>query len=66
TDIVLTTEGQDERLKASHELQRYHASIVAQVPLYVPDMVIAYRKGLKGVVLYGGGQHDWSKAYVEL
>ena len=46
---------------------------VYQIPLYVPDLVIAFNKGLvvsetydmPGVILAGGGSHDWSRAYVE-
>ena len=46
---------------------------VYQVPLYVPDLVIAFNRGLvvstsyddPGVLLAGGGNHFWARAYVE-
>ena len=65
-DKVLTEKDPDLRLQYSHELQNYFVELVPQVPLYVPDLVIAFNKGLKGYYLQGGGAHDWSLAYVEL
>lgn len=64
-DKVLTEKDQDLRLQYSQELQNYFVELVPQVPLYVPDLVIAYNKGLKGAYINGGGAHDWSHAYVE-
>ena len=64
-DKVLTEMDQDLRLKCSHELENYFVELVPQVPLYVPDLVIAYNKGLRGAYINGGGAHDWSHAYVE-
>lgn len=64
-DLVLTEKDPDKRLQESHELQNYFVELVPQVPLYVPDLVIAYNKGLKGAYIVGGGNHDWSRAYIE-
>ncbi|MDD4011277.1 MAG: ABC transporter substrate-binding protein [Sphaerochaetaceae bacterium] len=64
-DKVLTEKDPEKRLQYSHELQNYFVELVPQVPLYVPDLVIAYKKGLKGAYLTGGGAHDWSRAYIE-
>ena len=36
------------------------------MPLYVADLVIAYNKNLQGTYLFGGGNHNWSWAYVAL
>lgn len=65
-DKVLTTKDPEDRLQASYELQNYFVELVPQVPLYVPDLVIAFTKNLKGAQLFGGGNHDWSNAWVEL
>jgi len=64
-DRVLTEKDAATRLKLSVDLQNYFVELVPQVPLYVPDLVIAYNKGLKGAYLTGGGAHDWSRAYIE-
>lgn len=64
-DKVLTEKDQAKRLQYSVELQNYFVELVPQVPLYVPDLVIAYNKGLKGAYMTGGGAHDWSRAYIE-
>ena len=53
-------------MKESVELQKYLAEATPQVPLYVANLVIAYKKGLTGTYLFGGGNHDWSHAYVDL
>ena len=66
TDKILVEKDTDLRMQESHELQQYMAEIVPQVPLYVPDLVIAYNKNLKGTYLFGGGNHVWSHAYVAL
>ena len=66
TDKILTEKDEDARLQESHDLQQYMAEIVPQVPLYVPDLVIAYNKNLKGTYLFGGGNHIWTWAYVSL
>jgi len=65
-DKVLTEKNPALRLEYSHDLQNYLVELVPQIPLYVPDLVIAYNKGLKGQYLQGGGAHDWSLAYIEL
>ena len=65
-DKVLTEKDPAQRLQDSHDLQRYLAEVVPQVPLYVPDLVIAYNKNLKGTYLFGGGNHQWNHAYVSL
>ena len=64
-DKVLTEKDPANRLQYSYDLQNYMVEIVPQVPLYVPDLVIAYNKGLKGATIYGGGNHNWSRAYIE-
>ena len=72
-DKVLTEMDQDKRLQYSHDYQNYMVETVYQVPLYVPDLVIAYNKGLvvadnyddPGVLFAGGGNHFWARAYVE-
>lgn len=61
---VLTIKDQDERTEKSIELQKYLAEESPQVPLYVADLVIAYRNGLTGTYLFGGGNHVWTHAYV--
>lgn len=63
-DKVLTEMDGEKRLQYSHELQNYFVELVPQVPLYVPDLVIAYNKGLRGEYISGGGAHDWSHAYI--
>ena len=66
TDKILVEKDADVRMQESQELQQYMAEIVPQVPLYVPDLVIAYNKNLQGTYLFGGGNHVWSHAYVAL
>lgn len=61
---VLTIKDPDERTQKSIELQKYLAEECPQVPLYVADLVIAYRSGLTGTYLFGGGNHVWTHAYV--
>ena len=61
---ILTLKDQDERNAKSIELQKYLAEEAPQVPLYVADLVIAYRDGLTGTYFFGGGNHVWSHAYV--
>ena len=53
-----------ERTAKSVELQKYLAEECPQVPLYVADLVIAYRNGLSGTYFFGGGNHVWTHAYV--
>ncbi len=73
-DKVLTEMDQDQRLQYSYDYQNYMVEQVYQVPLYVPDLVIAFANGLvvadsydaPGVQLVGGGNHNWARAYVEL
>lgn len=62
---ILTQKDQDKRMEESIEVQKYLADECPQVPLYVANLVIAYRNGLKGSYLYGGGNHYWVHAYVE-
>ena len=62
---ILTEKDKDTRYKESVELQKYLAEECPQVPLYVANLVIAYRNGLKGTYLFGGGNHVWTHAYVE-
>jgi peptide/nickel transport system substrate-binding protein len=63
---ITAEKDQDTRMKESVELQKYLAEATPQVPLYVANLVIAYKKGLTGTYLFGGGNHDWSHAYVDL
>lgn len=65
-DKILTEKDTDARIQESRELQQYMADIVPQVPLYVPDLVIAYHKNIQGTYLFGGGNHQWTHAYVAL
>lgn len=65
-DEILTVKDEALRRQESEELQQYMADIVPQVPLYVPDLVIAYNKNLEGTYLFGGGNHVWSHAYVKM
>ena len=62
---VLTEKDKDTRLQLSQDLQTYLVEACPQVPLYVADLVIAYREGLTGQYLFGGGNHNWSWAYVQ-
>lgn len=63
-DIVSTEKDQDKRMAAGIELQNYLVEACPQVPLYIANLVIAYNKNLRGEYLYGGGNHDWSHAYI--
>ena len=65
-DKIIVEKDVDTRLQESHDLQNYMVELVPQVPLYVPDLVIAYNKNLEGTYLFGGGNHVWSHAYVKL
>lgn len=65
-DAVRTEPDQDKRYKEGVELQEYLVDECPQVPLYIANLVIAYRKGLKGDYFFGGGNHDWSHAYIDL
>ena len=62
---ILTEKDRDTREQLSIEMQEYLVEACPQVPLYVADLVIAYRKGLTGTYLFGGGNHNWSWAYVQ-
>ena len=63
---VLTEKDKETRLQLSQDLQTYLVEACPQVPLYVADLVIAYDKNLQGQYLFGGGNHNWSWAYVAL
>lgn len=63
-DLVATEKDQDKRMQYGIELQEYLVEACPQVPLYIANLVIAYNKNLKGEYLYGGGNHDWSHAYI--
>lgn len=63
---VLTEPDQDKRYNYGVELQEYLVDQCPQVPLYIANLVIAYRYNLKGEYLFGGGNHDWSHAYIDL
>ena len=62
---ILTEKDRDTREQLSIEMQEYLVEACPQVPLYVADLVIAYREGLTGQYLFGGGNHNWSWAYVQ-
>ena len=64
TDLVATEKDQDKRMKDGIELQELLVDDCPQVPLYIANLVIAYNKNLKGERLFGGGNHDWSHAYI--
>ena len=63
---ILTQKDADVRMQESIELQKYLAEECPQVPLYVANLVIAYRNGLEGTYLFGGGNHFWAHAYIDL
>ncbi|MEA4964978.1 MAG: ABC transporter substrate-binding protein [Oscillospiraceae bacterium] len=63
---ILTEKDKDKRYDESVELQKYLAEECPQVPLYVANLVIAYRTGLTGTYLFGGGNHKWNHAYIDL
>lgn len=63
-DIVATEKDQAVRAAASTELQEYLVNACPQVPLYIASLVIAYNNNLQGTCLYGGGNHNWSHAYI--
>lgn len=63
-DLVATEKDQDKRMEYGIELQKYLVEACPQVPLYIANLVIAYNKNLKGEYLFGGGNHDWSHAYI--
>ena len=63
-DLVATEKDQDKRMQDGIELQKYLVNACPQVPLYIANLVIAYNKNLRGERLYGGGNHDWSQAYI--
>lgn len=64
TDTVATEKDQEKRMAAGKELQEYLVDSCPQVPLYIANLVIAYKKDLKGDYFYGGGNHDWRHAYI--
>ncbi len=64
TDLVATEKDQDKRMQDGIELQKLLVEECPQVPLYIANLVIAYNKNLKGERLFGGGNHDWSHAYI--
>ncbi len=63
-DKVATEKDQDVRMKAGIELQEYLVNACPQVPLYIANLVIAYNSNLQGQYFYGGGNHNWSHAYI--
>lgn len=62
---LLVERDPDKRYDYGVELQELLVDDCAQVPLYIANLVIAYNSGLKGEYLFGGGNHDWSHAYIE-
>ena len=63
-DKVATEKDQDARMAAGIELQEYLVNACPQVPLYIANLVIAFNKDLQGQYFYGGGNHNWSHAYI--
>ena len=63
-DVVATEKDQDVRMQAGIELQEYLVDACPQVPLYIASLVIAYNNNLQGQYFYGGGNHNWSHAYI--
>ena len=63
-DVVNTEKDEEKRMQAGIELQEYLVDACPQVPLYIANLVIAYNKNLTGTLLFPGGNHDWSHAYV--
>ncbi|NLU23491.1 MAG: ABC transporter substrate-binding protein, partial [Clostridiales bacterium] len=63
---ILTEKDQDARLTESVDMQKYLAEECPQVPLYVANLIIAYRNGLTGTYFFGGGNHNWNHAYIDL
>ncbi len=61
---ILTQKDSDLRMTESIDLQKYLAEECPQVPLYVANLIIAYRNGLTGTYLFGGGNHYWAHAYI--
>ena len=61
---ILTQKDSDLRMQESIDLQKYLAEECPQVPLYVANLIIAYRNGLEGTYLFGGGNHYWAHAYI--
>lgn len=66
-DLILkvrTEKDETTRYNTGVELQKLLVDDCAQVPLYIANLVIAYNKNLTGQYLFGGGNHDWSHAYI--
>lgn len=61
---IMIEKDAEKRVQESIDLQKYLAEACPQVPLYVADLVIAYRDGLEGAYLFGGGNHVWTHAYI--
>jgi len=63
---ILTQKDEETRLQESIEVQKYLAEECPQVPLYVANLVIAWRNGIQNTYLFGGGNHFWAHAYIDL
>lgn len=61
---VLTEKDPEVRLQSSIEVQKYLAEECPQVPFYTANLVIAFRNGLEGTYLFGGGNHCWAHGYI--
>ena len=66
TDKILREKDAKQRQADSVALQTYLVEECPQVPLFIANLVIAYRTGLEGTYLFGGGNHYWAHAYVNL
>ena len=57
---------QTQRMADGITLQKLLVDDSPTVPLYLANLVIAYNKNLQGDYFFGGGNHDWSHAYIAL
>lgn len=63
---VRTEKDQTQRMADGVTLQKLLVDDTPEVPLYIANLVIAYNKNLQGDYFFGGGNHDWSHAYIAL
>ncbi len=63
---VRTEKDQTQRMADGITLQKLLVEDSPTVPLYLANLVIAYNKNLQGDYFFGGGNHDWSHAYIAI
>ena len=63
---VRTEKDQTQRMADGITLQKLLVDDSPTVPLYLANLVIAYNKNLQGDYFFGGGNHDWSHAYIAI